>query len=214
MKLLKSIMAVVMFLMLSGCPKMNPRYLPQPKAVDAAGLYTHKQSGMVFPKTVDDFRRVSVLNYDTEGLHMSAGYDLFDPPRAIAATVYIYPAPRVLSFGSPAKVVASARATLCQSEFEGRKQEILQAHPGAKLIEERDVSLVQSGATYSGKMAAFEYDDVFAHKHQAVGGCFYLFCYVGEKWVVKYRFSHPKDFEATKDIEGFMRNLELTLSTS
>jgi len=214
MKALRCALIAGMSLLLLGCPSMRPKYLSQPASVDATGSYTHAASGMVFPDALGDFRRTSISRYDAEGLDVSAGYDLFAPPRVIAATVYVYPAPPLVSIGSPPEVVATARANLCQREFESRKQEILQSHPGAKLIEERAVSVVRAGGTHSGRMAAFEYEDIFAHQRQPVAARVYLFCYVGGKWVVKYRFSYPKSFDASKDIEDFMRSLSWTLASS
>jgi hypothetical protein len=214
MKALRCALIAGMSLLLLGCPTMQPKYLSQPAAVEATGSYTHSASGMVFPDAVGDFRRTSIRRYDAEGLDVSARYDLVAPPRAVAATVYVYPAPPLVSIGSPQEVVATARANLCQREFETRKQEVLQSHAGAKLVEERAISLVQAGETRSGRMAAFEYEDVFAHQRQAVAARVYLFCYVGGKWVVKYRFSYPKSFDATKEIEEFMRSLSWTVASS
>jgi hypothetical protein len=214
MKLFKFITAIMMLLPILGCPTTSPHYLEQPKVIDTAGPFIHEKSGMTFPQTVNDFRRSSIRRYDAEGFDMSVGYDLFDSSRAIASTVYIYPAPQLVSIGSPVKVVASARANLCRGEFEGRKQEIVQAHPGAKLIGEKDVSLVQAGVIYTGKMATFEYEDIFINQRQTIEGRVYLFCYVSDKWVVKYRFSYPKRFDAENEIDGFLRSLSWTITNS
>src|SRR5260370_37322414 len=80
-----------------------------------------------------------------------AGYNLLAPGRAVAATVYVYPAPSLISIGSPSDVVASARATLCKTEFERRKGELIGAHPGARQIGEKDAPLPQGGPPLPGK---------------------------------------------------------------
>lgn len=120
----------------------------------------------------------------------------------------------MVSIGSPPEVVAIARAKLGQREFENRKQEILQSHPGARLIEERAVSLAQAERRYSGRMARFEYEGLFAHERQVVASRVYVFPYVGGKWVVKYRFSCPQGIDPSKEVADFMRSLPLTIAGS
>lgn len=199
---------------LLGCPS-RLRYLHQPVLIEATGAYTHADSGMTFPQVVADFRRSRVLRYDTQGSDVSVGYDLYDPPRLVEVTVYVYPAPSpVVAIGSPPEVVAPARAALAKSEFEARKREILQAHPGAILVEEKEVSLPQGGGAYSGRMATFDYEGVFAFHSQLLRSRVYLFNYVGGKWAIKYRFAHPKKFDATKEIEAFMQNFQWTVASS
>lgn len=213
-KALRCVLIVLMSLPLLACPTMRPTYLAQPEVIKAEGLYIHTASGMAFPSKVGNFQRGAVRRYDAEGLDVSAGYDLITPSGAVAATVYVYPAPSLVSIGSPPEVVASARARLSQNEFETRKQEILHVHPGARLIQEREVSMPWGSMTYSGRMATFEFEDFFAGQRQVLRSHVYLFSYVGEKWTIKYRFTHPKSFDATKEIEGFMQSLSWTLISS
>ena len=128
---------LVLFALLSislvGCPA-RPRPLAQPQTILTEGSYTHR-SGMTFPLAVEGFRRSIVQRYDQEGLDVSAGYDLYDPSHKIAATVYVYPAPSLVSIGSPPEVVETAHARLAKNEFEARKREILQSHPWSRLID-------------------------------------------------------------------------------
>jgi uncharacterized protein YigA (DUF484 family) len=83
--------------------------------------------------------------------------------------------------------------------------------PGVILIQERKVSLQQGTATYLGRMATFEYEEVFTGQRQLLRSHLYLFCFVGDKWVIKYRFTHPRFFDATKELDEFMKNLSWTL---
>lgn len=209
----KTITVVMMSFLLTGCLTMSPSSLSVPGNIEVAGSYIHKPSGMMFPKTINDFQRVDVYQYDKEGLDVSVGYNLFAPPRTIVATMYVYPAPKVVSIGSPPSVIAVAQDIAAKGEFESRKQEIMIAHPGAIIIEEKDVSLVQAGKTQLGKMATFQYEDVFLNKSQTVEGRVYLFCYVSGNWIIKYRFSYPKSFDATKDIDDFMQGLSWNLTS-
>src|SRR5688572_5900640 len=95
-------------ILLIGCPA-RPQPLDQPHIILAEGAYVHEKSGMTFPIAVGDFQRGAVQRYDREGLDVSAGYNLFDSRRQIIATVYVYPAPSLLSIGSPPQTVDSAR---------------------------------------------------------------------------------------------------------
>jgi len=200
-----------MLLLLAGCPTMSQHYLAQPQAIKAEGSYIHRPSGMTFPQAVGDFHRSAMFDYDMEGFDVSAGYDLTDFSRAITATVYVYPAPSLISIGSPADVVASARATLTQGEFDKREREIFQAHPDAEKINESVVSLQQSGKSYSGKMASFEFEDFFGGQRLMLSSRLYLFCYVGDKWAIEYRFTYPKNSKMTNEIDVFMQDLQWTL---
>jgi hypothetical protein len=94
---------------------------------------------------------------------------------------------------------------LADGEFERRKQEVLHAHPGAVLLEQRNISQTERDQLYSGKIAIFEFEEVFAGSRMPVRSRLYLFCYVGGKWTVKYRFTHPKSEDADREIQEFIQ---------
>ena len=207
MKPLKAIRAVAATLLLCGCPTMHTRYLAQPERMAVRGAYIHPASRITLPESVGGFQRDVVLRYDAEGLDISAAYNCLNALHPMAATVYVYPAPSLVSIGSPPEVIAGARAQLTENEFENRKQEILHAHPGARLIEQRDTTRTEGGQSYPGKLAVFEYEDVFAGARISVRSQLYLFCYVGGKWTVKHRFTHPKAVDGDKEIQEFIQSL-------
>jgi hypothetical protein len=188
-----------------------PRHLAKPETIPAEGAYTHTASGMNFPAAVGDFRRVSLLRYDSATRDVSAYYFMPSPAGGVAATVYIDPAPPVVPVGSAADLPA-ARSISCQSEVDRRKREIYNLHPSAQLIQERNVSLLQGGASHRGKAAEFEYDDFFGGQRQPVRAEVYLFCYVGGGWALEYRFTAPKTFDADSRIAAFMKNLAWTVA--
>ena len=111
----------------------------------------------------------------------------------------------LVSIGSPSEVVAGARAHLTEGEFERRKQEIQHAHPGATLIEQRATVRTESGRSYPGKLAIFEYEDVFAGSRISVRSHLCVFCYIGDKWAVAYRFTYPKTEDADREIQEFIK---------
>src|SRR5437867_1040293 len=111
----------------------------------------------------------------------------------------------LVSIGSPPDVIAGARAHLTEGEFERRKQELQRAHPEATLIEQRETVRTESGQSYPGKLAVFEYEDVFAGSKIPVRSHLYVFCYVGGKWAVEYRFTRPKGEDADREIQEFIQ---------
>jgi len=213
-RLNRSILIALLSFALFGCPGAQPKYLAKPAVVSADGTYIHVASGMTFPIAVGDFQRVQVLRYDEESLNVSAGYNWRAPAGLVAATIYVHPAPPLVSIGSPPEVVAAARAKLMNDEFELQKRQILRVHSGGRLIQESVVSLSQGTTTYAGKMATFEFEENFAGRRQPVQSHIFLFSYVDGKWTVKYRFSHPLSLDAAKEIDTFMKNLRWTFGGS
>lgn len=205
-KLIAIPVVILLSSLLAGCPP-RPRPLNQPQVIFADGAYTHEQSGMTFPLAVGDFRRILVERYDQDGLDLSAGYDLYLRQQKIAATVYVYPAPPLVSIGSPPGTVASTRAFLAKSEFEARKHEVLQPRPGARLIEDTEISVPIGGTVRVGRMATFEYEDQFAGRRQSLRSHLCMFNYVGGTWALKYRITYPASLEATHEIDTLLQGV-------
>lgn len=214
MKLYKILLIFLLSLTLFYYPTVHAQYLSTPEVIQTKGLYTQPASGMRFPVRVGEFQRVTLLRYDLQERDVSAGYNLITPLCAIAATVYVYPAPSSVSTGSPPGTIPNTRARLSQNEFNTRKQEILDSHSGARLIQEKGIRLLQGAKTYSGMMATFEFEDIFGGQDKLLLSDLYLFCYVEGDWIIKYRFTYPKNIEASKEIENFMRNLKWSLKGS
>lgn len=194
-----------------GCRTTVPPENRQPGPLRVDGPYTHRGSGMTFPTAVGNFQRSGVHQFDTEGMDVAAGYNLADSRRPVTATVYVYPAPRVTSIGSPAHVVTLARRMAAQREFDIRKREILDSHTNTRVIQEDDALLPQGGSTYQGRKARFEFEDTFRGRRLPLSSELYLFTFVEDRWTIKYRFTYPKAVDASAEIQAFMRNLPWTV---
>jgi len=205
--MLKIVIATLITAILAGCQTATTQYLTKPEMVEVAGPYSHAPSGMMFPLTVGEFRRGSITRYDARGFDVSVGYNLYQLPKAVAATIYVYPSPSIVSIGSPANVVESARSTLCQNEYEARKREVLGAHPGANLLTEDVIGSPNNGVAASGKSATFEYEEIFAGVRQPIHSRLDMFCYIGGKWTVKYRFTYPAAFDAKQELDMFIEKV-------
>ena len=193
-------------LILIGCP-VRPRPLDRPQAISAEGAFVHEKSGITFPMTAGDFQRVAVQQFDQEGLNISAGYNLFDEKRQVVVTVYVYPAPSLVSVGSSPQTVDSARSILAKQEFEGRKRELMQPRPGARLIEDTEISIPIGGTVRVGRMATFEFEEKFAGKHQPLKSHLCIFNYVGGKWALKYRITYPRHLEVSREIDTVLQGV-------
>jgi len=198
---------------LAGCESESPpAYFRQPETIAAEGGYVHPASGMTFPVAVGEFRRVNLIRYDAAGSDVIAGYNSVEPTSGVAATVYVYPASSLGRIDAK-QDLAPARAALCGNEFQGRKAEIFRYHRGVHVVDEKDVPITFAGTSMTGRMAAFAYEDVFGGRLQPLQSEIYIFCYVGEAWTLAYRFTAPRDFDASRAIAAFMLNLPWTISS-
>ena len=175
--------------LLLSCAAPRPAYLAHPQAIVADGVYMHAASAMMFPPSAGDCRRTSIVQFDVAGNDVSAGYEC--APVRTMATVYVYPARPVASAGSPPELVALTQALAENQEFEVRKQEILRAHPDARLLDEHNVDAPVPDAPLFGGFALFELEDTFGGQRQKLHSEIDLFSYARGDWVVKYRFTYP-----------------------
>ena len=203
---MRAITIAAAVLLLCGCPTLDTHPLAQPERIPVEGPYVHRPSGITLPESMGGFPRISVLRYDAEGLDISAGYNYASLLHPMIATVYVYPSPGLVSIGSSAQMVAGTQAVLTESEFKRRIQEVLQAHPRARLVEQRDTTRTENGQSYPGKLAVFEFEDMFGGSKIPLRSHLYLFCYIGDKWTVAYRFTHPQAVGNSEEIEEFIQD--------
>jgi hypothetical protein len=131
----------------------------------------------------------------------------------IAATVYVFPSPRVTSIGSPQNVVAEARSLVCQQQFKAIEREVTTAHSDAALTADGPFTLAQGQNTHDGFKASYALTNArfFGRQNVASRSDAYVFCFAGGKWTVEYRFDYPRDFDAAPLIGDFMRDLTWTI---
>ena len=176
------------------------------------GPFTEPMTGMLFPEAVNDFQRVNVIKYKPDGSDESGGYNRIIPDAEINATVYVFPSLSLISIGSPQYVIDDARSRLCESQFHGVEREVMVAHPDAQRLSEEQVMLEQQGQIYRGFRASYKLlNPKFFGRSQVSQSDAYLFCFVGGKWTVEYRFDYPLGYDAGPPIAAFMRDLKWTL---
>jgi hypothetical protein len=201
----RTILALVVTV-LSGCSAQRLQYLSQPEAISVAGEYVHQPSDFTFKFRSGDFVRAGVYKYDTEGKHIGVAYNLNNISKPVAATIYVYPSPSIMSIGSPRSVIASARKHLCKQEYEATVKEIIAAHANSKQVDKNNSSSDDFASGVGDLSAYFEYEGVFAGVKQALSSEFKLTCYLygnDEDWNVKYRVTYPKSLAVDSEIEKF-----------
>jgi hypothetical protein len=183
------------------------------KELAVRGPFVAKEAGITFPEKVGEFQRVNIMIYSPDQKDLSAGYNLMDSANPIVATVYIYPARRVLSFGSPREVVEEAHDKLEQMEMDSIIREISNAHRGAQLIIQEPARVTVGGRALHGRHVRFAYKEDFAGKRQSLLGDVWLF--TAGKWYLKYRVTYPAGNEARAmtDVKKLMNALSAPSGT-
>ena len=163
---------------------------------------------MLFPENVGQFKRVQITQFSPAEKGVGIGYNLNNPVAPVVTTVYVYPAPRLISIGSPPDVVETGRAGLFQRHLEGIKQDIMRAHPDARLISDEDITLTEAGQTHKGRKVTFEFAYTFGQYSQDSISQLYLF--QNGTWMIKYRVTFPRatSSKVEKAIAEFLNKLQ------
>jgi hypothetical protein len=208
-------------LLLTGCVAKSPPgtaapVLPQPGIVQAEGPYRHAGSGLVFPVTGTAagaaFARTRITQFDDKGGDVGGNYDLYMPSGRMLVSTYVYPVPLGFRLSAPAGADKSIvqltevmlRNELCLKELGLREQEVFDTHPEARLLSEGEIRPPHGEAGVPGKVAVFETDDFINKRPGPVRSELYLFCYVGDLWIVKYRATPVRDAASEAILAAFM----------
>jgi len=188
-----------------------PVELP-PISQAADGSLMLNASGMKFPTTVAGFDRGAVTSYRDNGTDISVAYTLKSLVSGVEATVYVYPAPPLVSVGSPDSVVEDTRRTLARQEFESCKAAIASHHADAVLLDEGEFDLSPDKFVHQGWRAAYRFETTCAGLRVPIRSELYLFCYADaeKKWTVEYRFSYPQTFPRDQAVEQFLSEFKWT----
>lgn len=200
-----------MVLPLGGCPPVNSPSSAGPFLIHVGDDLVHQASGMDFPSRVGEFQRASGHVYNANGRDISVGYNMLGVNGTIVATVYVYPAPSLISIGSPDNVIADARAKLTQMEFARRKREIVLSHRDATLLDESPYDLVQASGSLAGWKAVFSYALNVNGNMAPARSQLFVFCLVHGPWALEYRFTYPQSLDASPAIKAFMQMLRVTI---
>jgi hypothetical protein len=104
-----------------------------------------------FPLRAAGYLRGSIVTYRPGLIDVSVAYNTYSAELQNAVTLYFYRPD--YSF---------------EQQYAREKNEIVLAHAGAKLIQERQITLRKDGRTYQAQSAAFVFQGVLAGQQQAV----------------------------------------------
>lgn len=206
MKTLKRYLPIIFVTTLLGCQSIQAN-IPTP-IYTTSGDYTHPESGMVFPESIGAFHRVQITQYTPKEKDVGVGYNINNHSFPISATVYIYPAPGIISIGSPPDVIEGARKHLFRNHFDVVKNDIMACHIDAKLISDNDCTITMGKHYRNGRKATFELAYTFGTQRQDSISELYLF--QNGKWFIKYRFTFPKTAKTESEtaIADFFNKLD------
>jgi hypothetical protein len=212
MQMTKRIFAVFACCLICGCETTNPAQQGSAPS-SSSSTFVHSFTKFSFPESIGTFHRVTVRKNDREGKDVGVGYNSSTP---IAATIFIYPAPKNFALYPPPKP-GNASESLLEHHFEACKQNVLQAHPDAKLISEGPGTIVQGKNQLGGKKAVFSLGYKFGIAPQKSVSELYVFLIEpnvkslsAERYFVAYRITYPADLKsrAEKETRSFLSELK------
>lgn len=170
---------------------------PAQGPIETPGTVSHRAADAHFPERVGDFRRANAFQYDAAGEDMSASYALARGGDRLLVTVYVYPASRLTAGASPAQQ--------CEGEFRDVADAVTARNPTARQTDRQAAPAVADVEPSLTHRATFQMRANFAGEEQPVRSEAYLYCFVGGDWLVKYRATSDASFDASADIEAFIR---------
>jgi hypothetical protein len=180
----KFVLPAAIGLPLLGCPTYQINRLPdseplaQAQPISSTTDFKRVPSGITLPLSIPGYTRVTLLQYDTAGLDISAGYHGLAPGCPIEMTEYIWPAPRMSFIGADPSLARSVEKGWVDHAYEHWQHEIVQGHPDAVLRSEEPVTK----DTVPGKRAVYS---IGAQESEL------LVFIVGNAWVLSYRATYP-----------------------
>ncbi|HJR56666.1 MAG TPA: hypothetical protein VJ798_08820 [Rhizomicrobium sp.] len=179
--------SIFLALALAAAPALavQAQQVLQAQGTPATGPYTHPASGITFPATLGEFRRVKVER-PAEGSGVDVLYALITPAARIGVTILVEKMPPEIS--SCAEVATAFRGV------------VLQDHPDAVFTALTPPPI----ATYTAAGFSARYKDTSPY----TGGSDQHF-YCGGGWVVTFDFIHAPDLDAAAQERAFLAALAL-----
>lgn len=167
---------------------------PEARTADSVALgpdfVGHPASGIRFPETLAGFERGELKTYDEEGKDRSFAYNRVTFLDQIVLTLYVYPAPSLVSIGSPDSVVESALRHQIDAQFESAIAPFLEKNADATLLVDQSRDLPFCGLRLPGRGA------LYRTPHSAVfpglTAISRLELYRDGEWWIKLRATYPE----------------------
>ena len=183
MRIVRTLLAAAFATTFLGCPTVTTAPGGYPARIEGIGDSPN------YPLRAAGFERAEIIAYAPGMRHLSTAYNLLTPETQIAATIYLVP------HDSTTPVIAE--------RYRAEKAAIEAYHPGAKLLEEKEVALEKNGVQYKALKAAYELEGIFMHQRQQLYSEVLLWSHKDR--YVKLRATAPAAQRAT----AAAKNLEL-----
>ena len=133
--------------LLAGCPATNPTRPNSNYPSEVTNFAEFER----FPAKASGYRRGKVTAYAPALADYSVAYDAFGSVLQNAVTLYFYP-----------RMIDTA------AQLSAEKAEVAKAHPGARVISERTLTLQQASRAYEATVVTFAYASNFEGRWQDV----------------------------------------------
>lgn len=167
----------------------------------------HRASGIRFPESLAGFERGEVKAYDGDGEDQSFAYNRVTLLEQIVLTLYVYPAPSLVSIGSPDDVVESALRHQIDLQFESAVGSFLEKNSEATLLVDQSRELPFCGLQLPGRGALYRTPNSAVFPGVTAISRFEL--YRNGEWWIKLRATYPEaiaeraDRSIAKLVEAF-----------
>lgn len=174
----------------------------------------HRGSGIRFPETLAGFRRGELNVYDEDGEDQSFAYDRVTLLEVIALTLYVYPAPALVSIGSPDSARESALRRQIDLQFESAVEPFLGRNSQATLLVDQSRELPFCGTRLPGRGALYRTPNRSVFPGVTAISRFEL--YRDGEWWIKLRATYPESMaeRADRSISKLVEALDLANRSS
>lgn len=154
----------------------------------------------------------SEQHLDLDAPELIGHYQSTDSRAAVVASIFVYPAPGVVSIGSSAEVRSASERVVTEQEFEASMATLEAAHEGAELVYVGSSTTRPGGAAADGYLATYTFREPFFGPPTELTSHLYIFRW-GD-WTVKYRFTYPsaQEADASQRVESFLEGLAWPVS--
>lgn len=202
-----------------GLPVSKPQ---KPETVNAQGAYKHLFTDLVFPTEAGAFKRTVIVQYDKDGMDMSANYETETQRGKIVASVYIYPVTSIVPDARPQSVEDQQ---LCRDIYDNTVKEAQSSfvNPWPRGLESATGSLTNYRAIFDADSWIPRPD--FTSHDGVLTSELYLNCEqvkshadgsmkIDRRWLVKYRITYPHEIDARSLIDDWIAAVLVGQSTT
>ncbi len=194
----------------------------EPEIIRAQGAYKHPFTALVFPIEAGAFKRTVIVQYDKDGMDMSANYEAETPRGEIVASVYIYPVTSIVPDARPQDLEDQQ---LCRVIYDNTVNEAQSAFVNPRLRDIKDTTV-----HFTGYQAIFDAEawiprPDFTSPNGVLTSELYINCQqvksradgsmeIDRRWLVKYRITYPHEVDARSLIDEWMAAVPVRQPTS